>query len=161
MPGRTTSIFYTSFTWTAILCCFFFPVAAQKGKKPKEQAPVVTRIEFLFDASQSMYGSWQSGKKIDVAKRLMAEMLDSLRHLENVELALRVYGHQKVFPPQDCDDTRLEVPFGKGNVPRIQEVLRNLNPKGTTPIALSLEACAGDFPSTPGRNVIVLVTDGA
>ena len=113
----------------------------------------MTRIEFLFDASQSMYGSWQSGKKIDVAKKLMAEMLDSLRHLENVELALRVYGHQKVFPPQDCDDTRLEVPFGKGNVSRIQEVLRNLNPKGTTPIALSLEACAGDFPTTPGRNV--------
>ena len=137
------------------------PVLGQKGKKPKEAQAVLTRIEFLFDGSQSMYGRWQSGMKIDVAKRLMSEMLDSLKHIDNIELALRLYGHQKGFPPQDCDDTRLEVPFAKGNIPKIKEVLSTLKPRGTTPIARSLEACAGDFPSTPARNIIVLITDGA
>lgn len=107
-----------------------------------------------------MYGRWQTGMKIDVAKKFMAEMLDSLRYLDNIELALRVYGHQKPFPPQDCDDTRLEVPFERGNAMRIKERLNELKPKGTTPIARSLEACANDFPASGARNIIVLVTDG-
>ena len=144
----------------ALLFAAGLHVHAQKSKKQKE-APILTRIEFLFDASQSMYGRWQSGMKIDVAKRFMSEMLDSLRYLENVELAIRIYGHQKPFPPQDCDDTRLEVPFEKGNAMRIKQLLNTLKPRGTTPIARSLEACAGDFPSSPSRNIIILVTDGA
>jgi Ca-activated chloride channel family protein len=129
-------------------------------KASVKAAPALTRIEFLFDASQSMYGRWQSGPKIDVARNLMTQLLDSLRHLSNIELALRVYGHQKQYPPQDCDDSRLEVPFAKGNISDIQAVLKRLVPKGTTPIARSLELCANDFPSSPARNVVILITDG-
>ncbi|MCX6292129.1 MAG: VWA domain-containing protein [Bacteroidetes bacterium] len=146
------------------LSCLLVPAScltssAQKQKKEKDDA-TLTRIEFLFDASQSMYGKWQTGTKIEVAKKLMTQLLDSLRKLDNIELALRVYGHQKPFPPQDCDDTRLEVPFGKNNVTKIQEVLKGLSPKGTTPIARSLELCANDFPQSKSRNIIILVTDG-
>lgn len=126
----------------------------------KQKAPTLTRIEFLFDASQSMYGRWQSGAKIDIARSLMNKVLDSLRYIDNIELALRVYGHQKPYPPQDCDDSRLEVPFSKGNISSIQQVLKNLVPKGTTPIAKSLELCGNDFPQSPSRNIIILVTDG-
>jgi len=138
-----------------------FSSTAQKQKKEKEKENItLTRIEFLFDASQSMYGRWQTGTKIEIAKRLMTQLLDSLRHLDNIEVALRVYGHLKPFPPQDCDDTRLEVPFGKGNISQIQQVLKNLIPKGTTPIARSLEQCGNDFPQSKSRNIIILVTDG-
>lgn len=136
-----------------------FTANGQKQKKEKEE-PALTRIEFLFDASQSMYGRWQTGMKMEVAKRLMTQLLDSLKKLDNIELALRVYGHQKPYPPQDCDDTRLEVPFGKGNIPKIQQVLAGLNPKGTTPIARSLEMCGNDFPQSKSRNIIILITDG-
>lgn len=132
--------------------------AQQKKKIPPP--PMLTRIEFLFDASQSMYGKWQSGAKIDVAKRLMNQLLDSLRYVPDIELALRVYGHQKPFPPQDCDDSRLEVPFSKGNIPAIQQVLKNVTPRGTTPIAKSLELCGNDFPQDKSRNIIILITDG-
>ncbi|HNP99300.1 MAG TPA: VWA domain-containing protein, partial [Bacteroidia bacterium] len=133
-------------------------LSAQPNKRQK--APSLTRIEFLFDASQSMYGKWQSGAKIDVARLLMNKVLDSLRYIDNIELALRVYGHQKPYPPQDCDDSRLEVPFSKGNISSIQQVLKNLVPKGTTPIAKSLELCGNDFPQSPSRNILILVTDG-
>jgi Ca-activated chloride channel family protein len=147
-----------------LVSCILIPISlfsasAQKLKKEKETA-TLTRIEFLFDASQSMYGRWQTGTKIEIARRLMNQLLDSLRHIENVEVALRVYGHLKSFPPQDCDDTRLEVPFGKGNISQIQQVLKNLVPKGTTPIARSLEQCGNDFPQSKSRNIIILVTDG-
>ncbi len=127
--------------------------------RQKEQ-PVLTRILFLFDASQSMYGQWQTGSKIEIAKKLLSEMVDSLRYIDNVEMALHVYGHLKQYPPQDCDDNRLEVPFEKDNAEKIKRKLSSLQPKGTTPIAASLEACASDFPDLSSRNIIILITDG-
>lgn len=135
----------------------FFSATAQKKKT---EVPELTRIEFLFDASQSMFSQWQSGAKIDVAKKLMAQLLDSLRYVGNLELALRIYGHLKPYPPQDCDDSRLEVPFSKGNISQIKEVLQKVIPRGTTPIARSLELCGNDFPQDPSRNIIILITDG-
>ena len=108
-----------------------------------------------------MYGRWQSDTKFNIASRLFANLLDSLKTLKNLEMALRVYGHQKQYPPQDCNDTRLEVPFSKDNVSRIKHVIRTLIPKGTTPIAYSLLQSVNDFPTCDNcRNVVVLITDG-
>ena len=39
----------------------------------KKQEPV-NRILFVFDASQSMLGRWQSGRKIDIAKQLLTNI---------------------------------------------------------------------------------------
>lgn len=129
-------------------------------KVPVKKPQQLTRVLFIFDDSQSMLGQWQSGAKIDIAKKMLIDIMDSLRTQENLELALRVYGHQKRFPPQDCEDTRLEVPFAKNNIEAIKEKLSSLTPKGTTPIARSLEACAKDFPATPSKNIVILITDG-
>ena len=90
-------------------------------------------------------------------------MLDSLQSLDSrsFQLALRVYGHQKPVPPQDCNDTRLEVPFKFDNINSIKKVIREIKPKGTTPIARSLMRAASDFPPCPScRNIIILITDG-
>ncbi len=120
-----------------------------------------TRILFLFDASQSMYGRWQSDMKINIAQKLLSNLLDSLKEVEKLELALRVYGNQKSISPQDCDDTQLLVPFGNDNIEKIKHKLKTLVPKGTTPIARSLEAAGQDFPPCDNcRNIIVLITDG-
>lgn len=120
-----------------------------------------TRILFVFDASRSMYGEWQNEVKIDIARRLLSNMLDSLRGQKNLQMALRVYGHQHNFPPQYCDDTRLEVPFSFDNVDRMKYKLKTIVPKGTTPIARSLQQSANDFtPCDNCRNIIILITDG-
>ncbi len=100
-----------------------------------------------------------------IATELMKQTLDSLKGKENIELALRVYGHQyKIYPGhQRCDDTKLEVPFkeGNANIDKIKGKIRGLTAQGTTPIALSLEQAADDFPECDNcRNVIVLITDG-
>lgn len=129
-----------------------------QDKKPK---PPLTRILFVFDASQSMLGYWQSDRKITVARAMLIDMVDSVAQLENVEMALRVYGHQSYVPPQDCNDTKLEVAFGKKNAFQIKQKLRHISPKGTTPIAHSLELSGKDFPSCDKcRNIIILITDG-
>lgn len=122
-----------------------------------------TRILFIFDASKSMFGHFGGKPKIDIAQRLLSEAVDSLKNLPNVELALRVYGNRSPITPgnQDCNDTHLEVPFGPENVPQIKTVLKTTYPKGTTPIARSLEATIDDFtPCSNCRNVVVLITDG-
>ena len=51
--------------------------------------------------------------KIKIAKRLLSQTLDSLKFIDNIEVALRIYGHQTRIKPgkQDCSDTKLEVPF--------------------------------------------------
>src|SRR3954464_7288050 len=73
---------------------------------------VTNRLLFIFDDSYSMYAPWNSNIKIEVAKKVMGEFLDSLRTLPNLEVALRCYGHTTFFKPErNCKDTKLEVPF--------------------------------------------------
>lgn len=145
-----------------VLLAFLFTthqhLFAQGTQKKEPQR--LTRILLIFDFSNSMYGLWETDSKINVAKKLVAQLVDSLSPMPNVELALRCYGHQKNFPPQDCDDTKLEVPFAYNNGMAIKSKINKLVPKGTTPIALSLEACAKDFPDNKSKNVVLLITDG-
>ncbi len=155
---------YIFFTSLILLSSSSF---AQKNK------PVYkTRILFIFDASHSMLGKWEGDvmgangafskqPKINIARNFLIQMVDSMRDVKNLELALRVYGHQYYVPPQRCDDSKLEVPFGPNNADNIILTLKNITPKGTTPIAQSLKLAGGDFPPCEYcRNVIVLITDG-
>lgn len=122
----------------------------------------LTRILFIFDASNSMNGKWEGSTRLEIAKKLLAQTVDSLRGIPNLEIGLRIYGHQSPVTAtyQDCNDTKLEVPFGPNNHDLAKAKIKNVKAKGTTPIALSLEAAAEDFPNKDSRNVIVLITDG-
>lgn len=128
---------------------------------PKDENPVKTRILFVFDASRSMSGKWQGESKYSIARVILSNILDSIQHVENVEVALRVYGHTKNFPPQNCNDTRLEIPFSPNNIGEIKHRLKQLSPKGTSPIANSLLRTKDDFTSCDNcRNIVILITDG-
>ena len=143
------------------LFAFLFIYLLTFAQQKVDLKPPTTRILFVFDASYSMTAQWESDAKINIARRILISMIDSLQHIDNVQMALRVYGHQSPVPPQDCGDTKLEVPFEKNNAAIIRQRLRFITPKGTTPIANSLAACADDFPPCPDcRNIIILITDG-
>jgi Ca-activated chloride channel family protein len=138
--------------WAILL---LFLAANAYAQQPK------TRILFVLDGSGSMYAKMGEDNRITVAKRLLTRMVDSLQYQEELELALRVYGHQSQKTERNCKDTKLEVPFSKGNHQAIKDNIRDLRPKGTTLIAYSLQEAAYDFPKTPGvRNIIILITDG-
>lgn len=135
----------------------------------RAQEQPLTRMLFVFDASNSMNAFWGGRPKIETARELLLTSLKELEGKPNLELALRLYGHQTPIKPgqQDCDDTRLEVPFSPNSIPDIRNTLRSVRCLGTTPIARSLEKAAGDFPSKnirsgdqKLRNVIILITDG-
>lgn len=143
------------------------PLSFNAQPPRKSSAPVTnptTRILFVFDASFSMFGQWQSGMKMDIAKRLLSEFMDSLQNVKDLQIALRCYGHQVPLNPQrSCTDTKLEVPFADANkaVPLVKNRIKSIVPKGTTPIAYTLEQCADDFPPRDNvRNIVILITDG-
>ncbi len=140
-----------------ILAILFFLTAFQVSAQEQ-----LTRILFVFDASNSMHSRWDESTRIAIAKEVLIKTVDSLSYVPNLEIALRVYGHQSPITPsyQDCNDTKLEVPFAPGNHSRIKQKIRQIQPKGTTPIARSLEAAADDFPDRNARNIIILITDG-
>ncbi|MFT6768956.1 MAG: Ca-activated chloride channel family protein, partial [Flavobacteriales bacterium] len=87
-----------------------------------------TRILFVFDASNSMNGFWEGQRKIETSTRLLSETLEELYGIENLEIGLRVYGHQTQHVPghQDCDDTELVVPIGTGTNLVIKRELERL-----------------------------------
>lgn len=143
---------FNRFLLTGFLFCLGIGIVSAQKK---------TRILFVLDCSGSMYAKMQTETRIVAAKRLLSNMVDSLKNISNVEIALRAYGHQSPTYKQDCKDTKLEVGFRKGNHDDIQQVIKSLVPRGTTLIAHSLQQAAYDFPVDPNtRNVIILITDG-
>lgn len=133
------------------------PAAAQN----KAPVPKKTRILFLLDASGSMLAKWETSQRWLVAKTMLARMADSLDSYKNLEVALRVYGHQTPVNLKNCKDTKLEVPFAAHNSDNIKKKLQQITPKGNTPITYSLQQSANDFPQDPNsRNVVIIITDG-
>lgn len=124
----------------------------------------INRILFIFDDSYSMYAPWNAEPKINVAKRVMAKIMDSIQSIPDLEIALRCYGHTTFFQPvKNCKDSKLEVPFAPAhiNAPKIKQVINQLEPKGTTPIAYSIAQAEQDFsPCSNCRNIVILITDG-
>lgn len=142
-----------------ILCLLLFNSAL--GQQDEKGGFIKTRILFVFDASQSMSGYWESDKKISIARNFLIGVVDSLETLPNVQMALRVYGHQSPVFIKNCHDTKLEVAFDINNAHKIRQKLRFLKPNGNTPIAYSLEQSANDFPPCRDcRNIVILITDG-
>jgi len=130
--------------------------------------PPLTRMLFVMDASNSMNAFWGNQPKINTARELLLKSLKELEGQPDLELALRLYGHQTPIQPgkQDCDDTKLEVPFSDNSIPAMRSTLQSVRCLGTTPIARSLERSAEDFPpllfnsTRKVRNVVILITDG-
>lgn len=152
----------------AILFSLLTAVCAPLLAQDKNPQPPLTRMLFVMDASNSMNAFWGNQPKVNTARELLLKSLKELEGQPDLELALRLYGHQTAIAPgkQDCDDTRLEVPFSANSIPAMKSTLQTMRCLGTTPIARSLERAAGDFPALDPsskrkvRNIIILITDG-
>ena len=81
------------------ICFILFTLFSLSFSLKAQEKQELTRILFIFDGSNSMNAQWQTSSKIDVAKRLMSEALDSLKGIPNIEFALRMYGHQTAIMP--------------------------------------------------------------
>jgi Ca-activated chloride channel family protein len=69
---------------------------------------------------------WNNQTRMAAAKEVLSKSVESLRGVPDLELALRVYGHQSNVTNtyQDCQDTKLEVAFGPANIDPIKTKIK-------------------------------------
>ncbi len=148
--------------FTVFICGAFIYLSASAQEKIEQKLPEKTRILFVLDGSGSMNAQWGNAQsRMDVAKEILTNLVDSLRINPKVELALRIYGHRYSRQSNNCNDSQLEVPFGIKNHNAIISKIKDITPKGVTPITYSLLQAAKDFPANAGyRNIVILITDG-
>lgn len=140
------------FALILLLALGSFAASAQTSAAPEK-----TRVLLILDCSQSMWDKWQSDAKIKVAQRVLLRFLDSIADQNNMEVALRVFGHLN----KDSFGTRLEVPFEPGNNYKLQSKIKTLVPNGGCTAASALTSSLNDFPHDDNvRNIILIITDG-
>ena len=122
--------------------------------------PKPTRILFVFDASNSMKSQHQNMTRIEGAKNLFYKFIDSLSRDKSLQFALRMYGNTVKYPPGDCKDSKLVVPFSNNNIGLIKQKVKEAFPTGITPIEHSLTESANDFIDNKANNIVILITDG-
>lgn len=132
--------------------------ATLKDAVQQEAQPV--NVLLVLDASLSMQKEWGNGSKWQTALSVISDVADSVSAYPNVKFGLRLFGHLFENAEKNCKDTRLELPLSRYNKTRVLNKLRDVRPKGITPIAYSLEKSAGDFSGTEGKNILILITDG-
>lgn len=108
-----------------------------------------------------MKSEWNGTSKFELAGEILSKTIDSVtRSNQNAQCALRVFGHQSPRTANNCEDTRLEVPFSQGNAGSIEQRLKQLHPQGQTPIEFTIRQALSDFPDSAASNAIILITDG-
>jgi len=112
-------------------------------------------IELVFDMSGSMWEQIQGKSKIEIARDVLAALVQGFP--KDVNFALRVYGHRS---KSDCKDTELLVPFGKLDTETVKQKVNALKPKGMTLIDFSLREALKDMQPQNGSKIVILVTDG-
>jgi hypothetical protein len=137
------------------------------GPSARAQAGKVVNVELVLDASGSMAEEIAPGQtRIDAAKDVLTEVIASLPEQEGINVGFRVYGHKgnntEAGKAESCKSTELRVPIDGVNKKALQAEVDAYEPVGWTPIALSLNQAANDFPAAAPNvsNAVVLVTDG-
>jgi Mg-chelatase subunit ChlD len=132
------------------------------------EAETEVNVELVMDSSGSMGAETDTGEpRIDAAKRVLNQVIDAIP-LDRPELnvGFRVFGHlgdnTESGRAESCQSSELTVPVDGVNPEALREQVANYTPVGWTPIGLSLERAAADFPAASDTvtNAIILVTDG-
>ncbi len=114
-------------------------------------------VEIIFDASKTMGEPDINGiRKIDIAKQLISILVDYFPQ-QDTSFGLRVNGARY---PNNCLDSELVVPFSKANGQQVLDAVKNLQPKGLSPLVYSLRRVLRDFEGKTGTKVVFLLTDG-
>jgi len=145
--------------WRRLLACLAAAGLATMAVAQAQTGP--TNVELILDASGSMFNKLDDGRyRIVAAKEVLADLIAGLPDQDDLNVGLRVYGSSmRATLPDACEDTVLKVGVDGFARQELLDTVKGTQALGATPIALSLEQAADDFPSE-GRNVIVLITDG-
>ena len=142
------------------LALFFIMFFVQVKNTNSQSQDNRENILIILDDSNSMGDSIDVGRKIDVARGTINQVLRELP--PNVCVGLRVFGHKNgILGFNACRASELMVKIGPDNQSLISNQLGKLEPVGWTPITYSLQQAVNyDFNGIMGKKRIILVTDG-
>jgi Ca-activated chloride channel family protein len=112
-------------------------------------------VIFIFDASGSMWGQVEGKAKIQIAKEVLTGLIQDLP--EGMNVGLVAYGHRQ---KGDCQDVEELVPLDVLDKDKIIKKIQAINPKGKTPITLSVQKTAEKLKNMGEETTIILVSDG-
>ena len=113
-------------------------------------------LYIVYDSSGSMWGELSDkSRKYEAVQTALSTLLKT--DMNGRAIAFRAYGHRQ---KADCRDSELIVPFStpENAIPKINEAVASIRPKGKTPISYSLREALKDFESRAGD--ILLISDG-
>lgn len=128
-------------------------VSSEKGLDPGARGAV----EIILDASGSMLKRMDGERRIQIAKRAIADVIDNAMP-DGMPLALRVYGHREAGSCRSDLEQPL-APLDKAALRRKLDGINAVN-LARTPIADSLAQVAKDLAAAKGRRLVILLTDG-
>ncbi len=94
------------------------------------QSETLEKVMIVLDASGSMWGQIDQEPKINIARRVIQNLLENWDN--KIALGLCVYGHRQ---KSDCNDIEILVPVAKENKEKILTAIKEINPKGKTPLS--------------------------
>ncbi|WP_157841156.1 VWA domain-containing protein, partial [Streptomyces wadayamensis] len=125
-----------------------------------EPAPGAGGLVMVLDSSGSMADEAGGGRtRIEAARDAVGTVVDSLP--DGYPTGLRVYGADRT---SGCTDTRLARPVEPLDRDAMKKAVAGVEPKGDTPIGLSLRKAVADLPEPEpgavGRRTVLLISDG-
>ncbi len=138
------------------------PASTQPPTTAKAAASAATYVEMILDASGSMYAQLATGgTRIAAAKEVLTTFVSQIPDNPYLQVGLSIYGATaKAGTKEACVDSALVLPLKGIARKELADRVARTQPKGSTPIAYSLEKAALDFPTDNSRKLVVLVTDG-
>ncbi|MFJ8882277.1 VWA domain-containing protein [Streptomyces sp. NPDC102402] len=117
-------------------------------------------LVMVLDSSGSMGDDDGTGRtRMESARTAVGAVVDALP--DGHPAGLRVYGADRA---RGCADTRLVRPVGALDRPAMKKAVADLQPRGDTPIGMSLRKASEDLPAPSGGAVgtrtILLISDG-
>jgi Mg-chelatase subunit ChlD len=145
-----------------------FVIDAPSEVRAQEEPGTQVNVELMMDSSGSMAAETDTGEpRIDAAKRVLNQVIDAIPDdRPGINVGFRVFGHlgdnTEAGRAESCQSSELTVPVEGVDKDALRQQVADYAPVGWTPIGLSLERAAADFPAASDTvtNAIILVTDG-
>ena len=116
---------------------------------------VAGKLVYILDASGSMWGQINGTAKIDIAKKALASLVETIP--PDTEVGLVVYGHRRKGDCQDIEELVGLKPLDKA---ALIKAVKGIKPKGKTPMAGAVQMVAEKLETSGGEAAIVLISDG-
>ena len=112
-------------------------------------------VMIVYDGSNSMWGQIEGVSKIEIAREVMAGLVETWPQSTN--LGLLAYGHRR---EGDCTDIELMVGPGPVDRDAFLQAVNSITPRGRTPLTAAVEQAAELLSYRDNPATVVLVSDG-